>query len=147
MKLLIVLMSLACSQILFAAEKCKSSDGKTMYCFTPEYGKKLLDVYDNKYPSSKRQIDLLTQQIKFQKKLEQFVEKQRKLEQEENKQWKENYKAMLKGLEDKRSEIEFKDDISTYTHIGMFVLGAVTGGGIMYGSSLLVSNTIQGDEK
>lgn len=142
-KLLIVLLSLAFSQAVIAAETCKLPDGRVMVCFEPEKAKELLHIVENENPSLKRQIELLKKEIELQKKLEEYIEKQREIEKEEIEYWKKNYESMLIGLKDKEKELEFKEDISIYTHIGTFILGSLTGGGVMYASSLLISNTLQ----
>lgn len=142
-RLLIVLLNLAFSQVLFAAEKCTTPDGREMICFEPEKAKELLVIVQEENPSLKRQIELLKSELDLQKKLAQHTEDQRKIEREEALQWKKNYEDSLEDLEEKRKKLDFRKDIGIYTHLGLFILGAVVGGGVVYGSSLLLSNTIQ----
>jgi len=143
MKLLAVLLSLAFSQVVFAAEKCTNTEGEELICFKPDKAKELLAVVQEEKPSLERQIELLKKELKLQKELTEHTEEQLKVEREENVQWKRNYEDALRDVEDKRRKVDFRKDIGIYTHLGMFVLGAAIGGVVMYCSSLLLSNTLQ----
>ena len=139
MRLLIVLLSLAFSVNAIAAEKVILSDGRVVYQFEEEKGRELLKIVDVDVPSYQRTIARQQTQIETQKELMKIKDEKFEVQEDITKKWKDNFEdistQLTKVNDDERFEI--------YVNIGIFLFGTLIGGGIMYTSSLLVSNTIK----
>ena len=139
MRLLIVLLSLAFSVNAIATEKIVLPDGRVIYQFEEEKGRELLKIVDVDVPSYQRTITRQQTQIETQKELMKIKDEKFEVQEDITKKWKDNFEnismQLTKVNDDERFEI--------YVNMGIFLFGTLIGGGIMYTSSLLVSNTIK----
>ena len=138
MRLLLVLLSLAFSVNAIAAEKVTLPDGRVVYQFEQEKGRELLKKIDVEIPSLKRTIAKQEAQIEAQKELIKLKDEKFKVQEEISKKWKENFDNLSIQI----AKMNDDERIEAYIDVGIFLLGTLVGGGIMYTSSLLVSNTI-----
>lgn len=139
MKLLIVLLNLAFSINAIAAEKVTLPDGRTGYFFEEDKGRKLLEIVDVDIPKYKQIIKLQERQIKTQKELLKLKDEKIKVQEDIAKKWKNNFEDISKRL----SKMNDDEKFETYMDMGIFIMGTIVGSGLMYSSSLLVSNTIK----
>lgn len=139
MRLPIVLLSLAFSVNAIAAEKITLPNGRTGYFFEIEKGRKLLEIVDVDVPEYKQTIKLQEKQIKALEELLELKDEKIKVQEDIAKKWKENFEDMSKRL----SEMNDDEQFEAYMDMGIFLIGTIVGGGLMYSSSLLVSNTIK----
>lgn len=139
MRLLIVLLNLVFSVNAIAIEKIVLPDGRVIYQFEEEKGRELLKIVDIDVPSYQRTIARQQTQIETQKELMKIKDEKFEVQEDITKKWKDNFEdismQLTKVNDDERFEI--------YVNIGIFLFGTLIGGGIMYTSSLLVSNTIK----
>jgi len=138
MRFLLVLMSLAFSTGAIAAEKCKAADGREMYCFEPEKAREMLKIIDVEVPSLKRTIAKQQSKIDAQEELLKIKDEKFKVQEDITKKWKDNFE----NLSIQMAAMNDDERVEAYVDVGIFLLGTLVGGGIMYTSSLLVSNTI-----
>lgn len=141
-KFLIVLLSLAINSLAFSSEDITLPDGREGIFFESESAKKLLADIEE-FNSLKKRYELLEKENTVLENIIKFQEKKDGINEDISDSWKDNYNKALEELKDKQKELDFKTDIRVYTNIGVFFLGTMIGGGIMYGSSLLIANTVK----
>jgi hypothetical protein len=138
MRFLLVLMSLVFSANAIAAEKCKSADGREMYCFEHDVAREMLKIIDVEVPSLKRTIAKQQSQIKAQEELMKIKDEKFKVQEDITNKWKDNFENLSTQI----AAMNDDERVESYIDVGIFLLGTLVGGSIMYTSSLLVSNTI-----
>jgi len=119
-------------------EKCETADGREMICFDVDKAKELLKIVDIEVPSLKRTVAKQQTQIDAQKELMKIKDEKFKVQEDITNKWKENFE----NLSTQMAAMNDDERIEAYIDVGIFLLGTLVGGGIMYTSSLLVSNTI-----
>jgi len=134
-RLLVGLVIWAFSSTALAAEPIVHNGQEGVF-FTTEQAKKLLEKVEVELPALQAENALLKKEVAISKALQSVLDERLKAESEISNKWQENYKASLKELSKYRS----RNDIKFYIYAGIFITGTITGGLIMYGSSLLVRN-------
>jgi len=134
-KLLVGFLILVFSVSAYAAEPI-IHDGKEGVFFTTQEAQKILQQVEVEIPRLKKENELLQAENRVQKELQNILNEKAKAEEEISNKWQESYKLSLEEL----SKYKSRDDIRFYIYAGLFIAGTITGGGIMYGSSMLVKN-------